>query len=533
MQPALLTRLRPSGPWRYGPIDGAPGGVDMLYRSDRLFSAVTLAMQRLGHLEDWLDATARSSEPTVAFSSLFPFQGDTLFAIPPATIWPPPTSLVTAPNAVFLAKIRWDAVSFVPLSVIDALLTGGGILADQWLPDPESGCLLRRDRPSTSPFRTVLRRSAAVDRITETAHSLVTTACVEFEAGAGLWTVTRFRDDATRAAWQERVEGAFRLLADTGFGGRRTSGWGHAQAPEFQRGSWPGLLLPKLARGSRNGSAPGDAGATNDRESSKYWLLSLYSPAAGDRVDWADGDYALAIRAGRVESNGRSGEEKKALRMIVEGSVVVAPVQPAGAAVDVAPDNFEHPVYRSGLALALALPRFVPQSKEDLDLEARPAEEPATEEALVDRPCDETAAAHENTDPVLEGAVEPDPETASEPPVKTEVDEAETNLVEQVIPETAAFAEPAADVTPANLVPEPPVEHVPEQSSHQPLTAEGVAETTPGPTEHPEAEKIEDPVLEPPIEPDPETASEPPVKVETPGDLAGNGEPSGEPDHAL
>jgi len=29
--------------------------VDTLYRSDRLFSAVTLAFERLGLLDDWLD----------------------------------------------------------------------------------------------------------------------------------------------------------------------------------------------------------------------------------------------------------------------------------------------------------------------------------------------------------------------------------------------------------------------------------------------------------------------------------------------
>src|SRR5690348_1090815 len=116
MQPALLTRLRPTGPWHYGPGEGGQDAVDALYRSDRLFSAVTLAIQQLGHLEEWLDATAGSSAPAVAFSSLFPFQGDTLFVPPPATLWPPPSNLVTSPSPAFLTKTRWTAAHFVPTS---------------------------------------------------------------------------------------------------------------------------------------------------------------------------------------------------------------------------------------------------------------------------------------------------------------------------------------------------------------------------------------------------------------------------------
>ena len=75
MSSALLIRLRPAGPWRYGPGDGARDRVDSLYRSDRLFSAVSQAMLRLGHLDAWLDATARAPHPAVVFSSLISVPG--------------------------------------------------------------------------------------------------------------------------------------------------------------------------------------------------------------------------------------------------------------------------------------------------------------------------------------------------------------------------------------------------------------------------------------------------------------------------
>src|SRR4051794_19667730 len=186
MIPALLIRLHPAGPWRFGPGEGGRDRVDTLYRSDRLYSALTLAFERLGQLERWLEATARAATPAVRFSSLFPFQGDTLFAAPPSTLWPPPAAAVRTSSPVFSTKVRWRAARFVPLPLIDTMLLGQRVLADQWIADAESGCLLRRDRPQSNPFRIVTRTQIAVDRLGSGAesHSL---ACIEFEPAAGLW----------------------------------------------------------------------------------------------------------------------------------------------------------------------------------------------------------------------------------------------------------------------------------------------------------------------------------------------------------
>jgi CRISPR type III-A-associated RAMP protein Csm4 len=372
MQPAVLVRLRPSGPWRYGPGQGGSDRLDTLYRSDRVYSAVTIAMKQLGLVDEWLDATARSSNgPAVALGSLFPFQGETLFTIPPATLWPPPPGSVTTPSPVFLAKMRWGAARFVPLSLIESMLLGQSVLADQWIPDVESGCLLRRDRPSSSPFYNVLRGAAAVDRIDGCSRAVHNSACVEFEPGAGLWTAVVFRDDAAAEAWGERVRGCFRLLANTGFGGRRTSGWGHAGSPNFQAGQWPALLFPKLMRKLKP--------ANGDQDGS-YWLLSLFSPSDKDEVDWKAGDYKLTVRGGFVHAN---GQRKKAVRMISEGSVVQAQKQLVGRAVDVAENGAAHPVYRSGFALAFRLPLI--ESAPDTG----PVEQPSEPEAFEPTPCSE------------------------------------------------------------------------------------------------------------------------------------------------
>jgi CRISPR/Cas system CSM-associated protein Csm4 (group 5 of RAMP superfamily) len=82
-------------------------------------------------------------------------------------------------------------------------------------------------------------------------------------------------------------------------------------------------------------------------------MLSLFQPAENDAVDWQKGNYAVTTRGGRAAG---SGELKKSTRMIAEGSVVIAGAALNGAASDVAPENFPHPVYRAGFAFALPIP---------------------------------------------------------------------------------------------------------------------------------------------------------------------------------
>jgi hypothetical protein len=86
-----------------------------------------------------------------------------------------------------------------------------------------------------------------------------------------------------------------------------------------------------------------------------HWLLSLFAPAPTDQVDWKRGNYAVLSRGGRVESPAGSGELKKQVHMVAEGSVLFAAPALRGAAADVAPDGFAHPVYRAGFAVAIPL----------------------------------------------------------------------------------------------------------------------------------------------------------------------------------
>jgi CRISPR type III-A-associated RAMP protein Csm4 len=289
-------------------------------------------------LDTWLEATARSSEhsvePAVRFSSCFPFQGDTLLVVPPRNLWPPPPS----------SKVRWKGAKFVPLKVVELLAAGKPLSEDGWIIDGPSECLLPFSTPPVpGPFRVSVRSSAAVDREGESVspHS---TACIEFTPGSGLWCAVQFLNDEAREQWTKPLSAAFRLLSDSGFGGKRSQGWGRAEMPEITEGAIQVHIKDVHA---------------NTEEAPAYWLLSLFHPASSDVVDWNLGNYTLTTRGGRVESDARWGDHKKQTRMVTEGSVLVASAQPRGSAADVAPEGFPHPVYRSGFALAIPIPLLV------------------------------------------------------------------------------------------------------------------------------------------------------------------------------
>jgi CRISPR type III-A-associated RAMP protein Csm4 len=319
----------------------------LVYHSDSLYSAVTGAMRLMGDLDEWLDATANNADgAAVRFSSLYPFHNEIGFVIPPRTVWPPPAS----------TKVRWKGARFVPLGVVAPLLSGRALEEDRWDVDAASQCLVPVGR--SGPFRVGARSGVAVDRLSGDVEPHAV-ACIEFLPGAGLWSVISFADQQQRQRWDGPVRGALRLLADSGFGGERSRGWGRSEPPEFIEGSLPQMILPAQPAepaAEEPGATPPPAETPAVETPSAYWLLSLFNPAALDSVDWNRGSYYVLARSGRVESPVRSGDVKKTLNMVGEGSVLVAERPVRGAAADVAPDGFAHPVYRSGFALAIPVP---------------------------------------------------------------------------------------------------------------------------------------------------------------------------------
>ena len=443
MSSGFIIRLRPAGPWRFGPSSGARDRVDRIFHSDSLYSSLTHAMLQLGKLDEWLAATATATIPAVRFSSCFPYLGEMLMATPPHGTWPPAVS----------TKVRWKGARFVPVPAIATLLRDKPLDDDRWIVDPESECLLpvEKNVAPSSPFRVTVRTAAAVDRAEQGKLELHSTACLEFAEGAGLWSIAMFADKAAEAEWSEPVKAAFRLLADTGMGGERSRGWGRSAQPEFRPLSDLGLNV-----------AASDAAA--------YWLLSVYTPAAGDQVDWKRGNYSLITRGGRIESAARWGDEKQLLRMVEEGSVIFADAPPNGAARNVAPEGFPHPVYRAGFALAIAIP-----------WKGTSPEKPRVAEPAVEH--------------VVEPAVEPAVEPVAEPAIEYVAEPVD----EEKLPEPP----------PASFDYEPsPVESLPASIEPEPIAAEVHAAELPSSELEPAAIEYE-PEPEPEPEPGPETPETP------------------------
>jgi CRISPR-associated protein Csm4 len=331
--------------------------------SDALYSAITLALIELGQGGEWLAATAgHSGGSRVRLSSCFPFVDDVLFLTPPETHWPPPASL----------RIRWEGAQYVPAAVAAQLLTGKPLVEDHYVVDGVSECLLPviRNLPVASPFRVAIRSRAAVDRMGAGVEPF-RVACVEFSKGAGIWMAFTFADVESAKRWTPALQGALRLIADSGLGGERSSGWGRFEQPEFTEGDLGQLLFSGRYR--------------TPHEVEGQWLLSLFSPSADEKVDWQQGSYRVITRTGRVAG---SGEDKRANNMIAEGGVLVSPEPLRGAARDVAPEGSPHPVYRAGFALAIPIGKMIPAPPPKPPLEEIPGPpiSPAPQHAVNEEP---------------------------------------------------------------------------------------------------------------------------------------------------
>jgi hypothetical protein len=148
-----------------------------------------------------------------------------------------------------------------------------------------------------------MRSAAALDRLAAGVEPHAT-ACLEFNDEAGLWAVAAFADEESRERWTNRLQAAFRLLADSGFGGERSLGWGHSAMPEFTDGVLPDLILP-----AREPAAPS---AENPRRSRDGVVVAVAVQPGAGRFDRLEPRQLLARDPGRPGGEYRAlGRPKK------------------------------------------------------------------------------------------------------------------------------------------------------------------------------------------------------------------------------
>lgn len=211
------------------------------------------------------------------------------------------------------------------------------------LPEPwrrgsrESEAAWRRRLGATPIWRLEEIPRVTVDRA-GSASAYYEVGRVTFAPGAGLALLARFADPAARGLFERLLD----LLAASGLGGRRSSGYGAFR--------W---------------EARGDLALDLGPPGSRAVLLSRYLPR-DDELETLRGEraaYNLIRVGGWFYSPGWPARRRQQVLMVAEGSVLDLRGGPArGRLVDARPAEARvqgqppHPVYRSGLALGVLIP---------------------------------------------------------------------------------------------------------------------------------------------------------------------------------
>ncbi|RLT34944.1 MAG: hypothetical protein DWI57_15990, partial [Chloroflexi bacterium] len=186
-----------------------------------------------------------------------------------------------------------------------------------------------------------------VDRI-GSASNIFHAGHTHFAAGCGLWFGVEWRQPAQNmtavgaSGYRDGLTKALAVLGDEGLGGERSAGYG-----VFTTTPGEALDLPD--------PTPGGVA----------WLLSRYLPTPAElsvTLGHAQAAYQMTRVGGWVRSLDGADQRRKQVMLLNEGSLIGWPAaSTVGALADLRPDynatlgELPHPVYRSGLALALGL----------------------------------------------------------------------------------------------------------------------------------------------------------------------------------
>lgn len=323
--------------------------------SDSIFSAVVARMvETRGTLatEEFVQV-ARGDAPPFVLSSAFPRAGD--ICLFPTPLESPAGSSVDAHRYKELKKCKY--VSGTTFNAVIAgkslaevfpgrealgenvLLQNGKVLVDE----SEVKALPASVRPDGRIWSIVKRPRVAVGRAAANSQIYHTGQTV-FHDTCGLWFAVRWisRDDTLARTLAD----AFADLGDAGLGGKRSVGFGHCRIERHGT-----LELP-------------------DAEDAHWVTLSRYLPRSDEMDALFKGTaYTIESVGGWVNSPIKKSERRRTVRMIAEGSVLgrVSRAVP-GQLVDVRPiydgkPQLEHPVWRSGLALAVGIQPRTPRKE--------------------------------------------------------------------------------------------------------------------------------------------------------------------------
>jgi CRISPR-associated protein Csm4 len=301
-----------------------------------------------------------AATPPLRHSSLFPRLGELV-------LLPRPLAPLNAGKAwretmgKGFKKLRYlspdlftAACTGAPISETPLILQGGKVwisrqaiaeLPRSWQRQSGESDEVWRNRLKATPIWTSESTPrVTVDRVSNTS-AYYEVGRVSYTEEAGLALLVRFDDPAAREPFEQLLT----LLSESGLGGRRSSGYG---AFRWQPGADLRLDLPE--------------------HGPRAVLLSRYIPRTEElaALQESTSTYQLVRVGGWLYSQGKPAQRRQRVRMVSEGAIL-AHSDVRGQVVDVRPDysksrrahpilgsgqGADHPVYRSGLALALPIP---------------------------------------------------------------------------------------------------------------------------------------------------------------------------------
>jgi len=327
-------RLHPKGAFHIGERGIGYEGASEFAPADTLFSAFcsvwSLLFGEIQMVSDLIPDGKPAWTPSFLISSAFPFAGSVRFY--PKPMLPPPEETK-----------RWKEVVWVAEKVLETWLQRGKVEHSNLVAIHDGTAILTNEEAEqiahSLGVRTVeglrfwaIQRTPRVTLDVPThASSLFHFGRLNFREGCGLFFFVRFlRDDLV-----QKFYAAVRLMGDEGIGGDRTVGHGGFEACFSQ--DVPQFCQPK--------------------QSEKFVTLSPLFPKIDEVRSLLSGGsrYSLTVRSGWVGGILPTSYRRKTVRMLREGSVLCGSAEKVwGSIVNVAPDNFPHPVYRWGYAFSIA-----------------------------------------------------------------------------------------------------------------------------------------------------------------------------------
>ena len=328
--------------FHFGQLGGNQEEISVGFSSDSLFAALvhTAAQSMEPSAFESLIESFRDGDPGFLLTSAFPRAGDVRF-------YPMPLlrdridfealgitlkdikKTAYLSEGLFLRLLAGEPVSVVYDPSVSFPLQGKTV----WVSKAEYENLPEIVKEKGRIWTLEKRPRVTLDR-ESSASSLFFTGHVDFATECGLWFGLSERKPAAFD-----IDGLLGKLADQGFGGVRSAGFGAAKLTKSDK-----IELP-------------------DADGRRWITLSRYLPAPDEVPGVLEGEtaYSLDEIGGWLYSSSVRSERRRTVHMITEGSVLSGTGKSVyGEMTDVQPDYegtrpVGHPVWRNGFAAAVGL----------------------------------------------------------------------------------------------------------------------------------------------------------------------------------